>query len=108
MADRQRQAEKEEREAKQHRKVGACLEWHLDSAVYRAGGVLLGMNFVNKGYEWLLVVKANFDDVKHIAFFSSVDAARALVKAEAQISAGEVKWKKDTWAPKVDGKEKKG
>lgn len=70
----------------------------LEYLVDEAGGVCLGVSIRSHTGDSLLVIRAEFEEVRMVAFVGSATAAGAVVKAEKQLRNGGLEWRADKYA----------
>lgn len=79
------------------KKVVYLLNGGLPFLIEKQGGEFRGISL--RGYEgdYLLVVRANFEEKKFVSFAGASTGSGALVKWERQAREGKVKWRRDKY-----------
>ena len=94
---RQLEAVQERRNAKRHRAIVESVEYGLVEAVGRAGGVLDGFAFKDRGADCLLVIKAEVSGRRMVAFVGSDNLGSLLIKAVKLAGSDRLTWKEDVY-----------
>jgi hypothetical protein len=73
------------------------VEYDLEESVARAGGVLRGFAYKDRGGDCLLVLKAEVSGKMMVAFVGSDNLGSLLVKAVRLAGRDELRWKEDVY-----------
>lgn len=94
---RQLEAVQERRNAKRHLAIVESVEYGLVEAVGRAGGVLDGFAFKDRGVDCLMVIKAEVSGKRMVAFVGSDSLGSLLIKAVKLAGSDRLVWKPDEY-----------
>lgn len=95
---RQLEAVQERRNARRHLAIVESVEYGLIENVGRAGGVLDGFAFKDRGGDCLLVIKAEVSGKRMVAFVGSDNLGSLLIKAAKLAGRDELRWKADEYS----------
>lgn len=77
------------------RKVVYLLTGGLEHLVAEGGGTCLGISIRSTAADTLVVIRADVDGTRMVAFMGGSTAAGALCKVEHQLRNGGLKWRQD-------------
>lgn len=87
----------EQRSQQRRNKILEAVEYDLVESVGRAGGVMDGFAFKERGVDCLLVIKAEVSGRRMVAFVGSDNLGSLLIKAVRLAASDKLAWKADEY-----------
>jgi hypothetical protein len=87
----------EDRTQRRHLAIVMAVEYELEEAVDRQGGVLVGFSVKYGGSDCLLVLRVVFEGELKVAFMGGEDLGSALIKAVREVQGGKARWRDDKY-----------